>query len=167
MSFFYHIMKSPIGNLHLIADAENLCAVAYDSNISALKKYFPELQEKENSVLKKTQKQLQEYFEGRRQQFDIPLKLTHGTEFQKRTWQALSQIPYGKTVSYQEQAEKLRKPSAVRAVGRTNGLNPISIIVPCHRVIAKSGNLTGYAGGLPAKKFLLELEKDMADKKSK
>lgn len=157
MSFYYQTFESPIGALHIIADDEKLWVLGYDSNIKILKGKFPELVKKENALILSVRRQLKEYFAGKRQEFDVAVAF-NGTDFQKQTWKALSSIPYGKTVSYQEQATKIRNPSAVRAVGRTNGLNPISIIVPCHRVIAKSGALTGYAGGLDAKKYLLELE---------
>ncbi|MEK2644502.1 methylated-DNA--[protein]-cysteine S-methyltransferase [Bdellovibrio sp. BCCA] len=162
MSFYYQIIESPIGDLHAIADDESLWILGHDTNIKALKAKFPEVVKKENEIIADVRKQLKEYFSGKRQDFDVPVTLK-GTEFQCQTWKALSKIPYGKTVSYQEQATKLRKPLAVRAVGRTNGLNPISIILPCHRVIAKSGHLTGYAGGLKAKEFLLDLEKRHSD----
>jgi AraC family transcriptional regulator of adaptative response/methylated-DNA-[protein]-cysteine methyltransferase len=102
--------------------------------------------------------QLQQYFNGERQRFDIPLDMT-GTEFQKQVWSALLQIPYGVTISYAGQAALLGKPSAVRAVANANGNNKISIIVPCHRVIGANGSLTGYDGGVERKKRLLELEK--------
>ena len=102
--------------------------------------------------------QLQEYFAGKRTEFDLPLSFS-GTEFQQQTWRALLTIPYGETRSYSEQAHLIGNPRAVRAVGRTNGLNPIGIVVPCHRVIGKSGELTGYAGGLDKKRFLLDLER--------
>jgi methylated-DNA-[protein]-cysteine S-methyltransferase len=102
-------------------------------------------------------RQLEEYFAGRRRQFDLPLDL-HGTEFQKRCWQELLKIPYGETRSYADVARAIGKPSAVRAVGLANGQNPIAIIVPCHRVIGSDGSLTGYGGGLETKRKLLELE---------
>ncbi len=101
--------------------------------------------------------QLAEYFAGGRQDFDLPLA-PHGTEFQRAVWQALGAIPYGTTCSYGDLARRLGKPAAVRAVGLANGANPISIIVPCHRVIGADGRLTGYGGGLPAKRILLDLE---------
>ena len=112
---------------------------------------------KNSKILSETKKQLHQYFAHQRNQFQIPLLLL-GTEFQKSVWQALDKIPFGKTISYQSQAQSIKKPKAVRAVGRTNGLNPICIILPCHRVIGKSGKLTGYAGGLPIKEFLLAHE---------
>jgi len=110
-----------------------------------------------NEIIDSTRIQLQEYFAGERTEFNLPITFD-GTEFQKRTWRALLSIPYGQTRSYSEQAILIGNPKAVRAVGRTNGLNPIGIVVPCHRVIGKSGKLTGYAGGLDVKKFLLDLE---------
>ncbi len=101
--------------------------------------------------------QLAEYFAGERTEFDIPLKLA-GTPFQNRVWQELARIPFGVTISYGELARRVGQPTASRAVGSANGKNPISIIVPCHRVIATSGNLTGYGGGLPNKQWLLQHE---------
>lgn len=101
--------------------------------------------------------QLDEYFGGRRTEFDVPLD-PRGTEFQLRAWQALRAIPYGETATYAEQARRIGSPSAVRAVGAANGRNPLSIVVPCHRVVGADGSLTGYAGGVEAKRFLLSLE---------
>jgi methylated-DNA-[protein]-cysteine S-methyltransferase len=101
--------------------------------------------------------QLDAYFDGRRSAFDLPLAPV-GTEFQRRVWTALSSIPYGTTTTYAAIARSIGKPRAVRAVGAANGKNPLSIVVPCHRVIGQDGTLTGYAGGLPRKRRLLELE---------
>lgn len=102
-------------------------------------------------------RQLDEYFAGRRRHFDLRLA-PRGTAFQQAVWQALQGIPYGKTCSYGELARQLGRPQAMRAVGAANGANPISIVIPCHRVIGRNGSLTGYAGGLPRKQLLLELE---------
>ena len=113
-------------------------------------------------ILAKTRIQLKEYLTGERKQFEIPLDL-RGTEFQQQAWQALADIPYGETASYSEQAMRIGRPRAVRAIGAANGRNPISIILPCHRVIGASGNLTGFAGGLETKSGLLELERSHAD----
>jgi len=110
-------------------------------------------------------KQLGEYFDGRRQQFDVPLKLV-GTPFQLRVWRALAKIHFGATITYAELARRIGHPSASRAVGQANGCNPISIIVPCHRVIGTSGKLTGYAGGLRAKRWLLDWERCRAARKA-
>jgi len=100
---------------------------------------------------------LQSYFAGERKHFDLSL-LLEGTDFQKTVWTALRQIPYGETISYKQLAQRIGKPRAVRAVGAANGANPIPIIIPCHRVIGNDGSLTGFGGGLPLKKRLLELE---------
>ncbi len=102
-------------------------------------------------------KQLKEYFAGTRKEFDVPLDI-EGTDFQKRVWDELQKIPYGKTISYKTLAEKLGDVKAIRAVGKANGQNPIAIIIPCHRVIGADGSLTGYAGGLDIKEKLLHLE---------
>ncbi len=108
-------------------------------------------------VLREAFRQLEEYFARRRRRFDLPLDL-RGTEFQRRVWKALLEIPYGETRSYGELARKLGVPGSARAVGAANGSNPIAIVVPCHRVIATGGGLCGYGGGLERKKFLLDLE---------
>lgn len=110
-----------------------------------------------SKIIEETRRQLDEYFWHERQAFDIPL-LTAGTEFQKSVWNSLMEIPYGQTITYGELATRLGKPAAVRAVANANGANAISIIIPCHRVIGSNNTLTGYGGGLEAKKFLLELE---------
>lgn len=110
-----------------------------------------------SEIIEETRRQLDEYFWHERQAFDIPL-LTAGTEFQKSVWNSLMEIPYGQTITYGELATRLGKPAAVRAVANANGANAISIIIPCHRVIGSNNTLTGYGGGLEAKKFLLELE---------
>ena len=110
-----------------------------------------------NTLLKDACSQLDEYFEGRRQNFDLALK-PHGTDFQRSAWESLLRIPYGETRSYLQQAESIRNPRAIRAIGQANSRNPISIIIPCHRVIGKNGSLTGYTGGLARKTRLLALE---------
>ena len=109
-------------------------------------------------VLFETKKQLDEYFQGKRQVFGIPLDLSSGTEFQQKVWQQLLQIPYGKTISYAELAKNIGQPTAYRAVANANGRNPISLIVPCHRVIASNGGMGGYTGGVAIKKRLLAQE---------
>lgn len=111
----------------------------------------------ETPLLKKAYKELQEYLDGERKEFDLPLELS-GTEFQKNVWEALRQIPYGQTISYKEIAEKVGNIKACRAVGMANNKNPISIFVPCHRVIGSNGKLVGYGGGLDIKEKLLKLE---------
>ena len=111
----------------------------------------------ETPLIKKAAAQLAEYFDGRRKKFDLPLAL-QGTDFQVLAWKALQTIPFGKTCSYRDIAEKIGRPKACRAVGMANNRNPVVIIVPCHRVIGQDGDLTGYGGGLPVKRLLLELE---------
>lgn len=150
--------KSPVGRLHLAASETALTALAFDDNWQSVKAALGEPLEKgTNPILDQAVQELGEYFEGKRTTFTVPLTLA-GTAFQKSAWAALRKIPYGKTATYAEQAASIRKPTAIRAVGRANGLNRISILVPCHRVISSAGSLTGYAGGLKAKKALLELE---------
>lgn len=124
-----------------------------------VKKRLPHYQLLENKVLMQPfADELIDYIEGRRKEFTLPLDL-HGTAFQQSVWKALQEIPYGQTVSYTEIAEQIKKPQSVRAVGTAIGANPVLITVPCHRVIAKSGKLTGYRGGLDMKEQLLTLEK--------
>jgi len=121
----------------------------------------PHYVEKETPLLKKAAKQVAEYFAGKRKVFDLPLKLK-GTDFQVSCWNALLTVPYGKTVSYQHIAEKVGSPKGFRAVGGANHNNPIPLIVPCHRIIGKDGSLVGFGGGLPLKRYLLDLERDHA-----
>lgn len=118
-----------------------------------------DLQLCETPLLKEAVKQLKSYFEGELKEFSLPLA-PEGTAFMKQVWSALCEIPYGKTASYKEIAEKVGSPKAARAVGLANNRNPIPIFIPCHRVIGADGSLTGYAGGLEMKKTLLDLEKD-------
>jgi len=112
-----------------------------------------------NAHLKSLSTQLSEYFAGRRCDFDLALVLA-GTPFQRSAWEGLRAIPYGETISYQEEARRIGRPTAVRAVARANGDNPISIVIPCHRVIGKNGKLVGYGGGLWRKQWLLDLERE-------
>lgn len=116
-----------------------------------------------NELARETEKQLEEYFMGKRKIFELPLKM-QGTEFQKQVWKELLNIPYGETRCYSEIARLIQNPHAVRAVGMANHRNPLAVVVPCHRVIGKNGGLTGYAGGLERKRMLLELEKRFAEK---
>ena len=148
------VITSPVGKLRLIASDKGLVAidvqnvrVASDLETSA----------SAQKILSATKKQLEQYFAGKRTTFDIPLDL-EGTEFQQQAWRALCRIPYGKTISYGQQAKNIKKPKAFRAVGSANGKNPIPIIVPCHRVVAGDGSLGGYSLGLKMKKQLLALE---------
>ncbi len=150
-------MSSPVGQLKLVADDHALVAVLWQ-NEKVNRVILPELiQDDVHPILVSTKQQLDEYFQGQRKVFDIPLNF-QGTSFQKQVWQALIAIPYGETRTYQEIAVQMGNAKAVRAVGAANGRNPISIIAPCHRVIGSNGRLVGFAGGLENKHILLQLE---------
>ncbi len=156
----YDEMNSPVGTLTIVSSPKGLHAVLWDNDrknpryeevISNLR------QSKNEPVIAKTKMQLTEYFQGKRKNFDLPLVID-GTDFQRQVWNELRNIPFAKTITYGEQAEKIGDKKKARAVGMANGLNPISIIIPCHRVIGKNGHLTGFGGGLEKKDFLLKLE---------
>ena len=151
----YTTMKSLIGPLLLAGDEGGLRMVHF---ASGRRQKSPQRDWRENKApFKEVIRQLQAYFEGKLKDFDVPLIL-EGTEFQLLVWSNLRQIPYGETVSYGQLARRIGSPEAARAVGLANGSNPIPIIIPCHRVIGSNGDLTGFGGGLPVKKKLLELE---------
>ena len=156
MMYFKH-MNSAIGRLTLVADDTSLVAVLWPNDKPSRVKLGAMIEDRDQFILREAERQLNEYFKGERTAFDLPLHF-RGTAFQKRVWQALLQIPYGQTRSYAHLAKAVGYDSASRAVGLANRTNPISIIVPCHRVIGASGKLTGYAGGLETKARLLELE---------
>ena len=157
MKYYYTVMKSPVGDITLVADTDRLCAI-YLPNQKPDRMKFPDLESKDSDpILKSAVKQLGSYFSGKREKFDVSLRPV-GTDFQEQVWKALRSISYGKTVSYGDIAKKIGNPKAVRAVGSAIGKNPLSIMIPCHRVIGSNGNLTGFAGGLPTKEFLLKLE---------
>ena len=165
IAFFVRKIVTPIGDLVAISFDDGLCFLEFnESNIpenEILKLKNNEdiiLVEGEHPILSKLELQLQEYFEGDRKDFEIQLHV-EGTEFQKSVWSGLTKIPYGTTRSYKEQSIALNNPKAIRAVASANGQNKIAILIPCHRVIGGDGSLTGYAGGLWRKKFLLDLEK--------
>jgi len=143
-------IESPIGWWLITAENSAITEIEHVSQ-------KPKLEAPSSDVVEKAATQLREYFAGERGSFDLPLS-PHGTEFQQRVWERLCAIPYGETWSYQDLAESLGDANAMRAVGAANGKNPIPIVIPCHRVIGKDGSLTGYAGGLEVKRYLLELE---------
>ena len=149
----YQYLNSPVGRLRLVSDGASLIAIEFENQQSSIR----EGAERVDAVLTACRDQLKEYFAGTRRRFDIPLAPS-GTAFQKSVWQALSGIPYGQLRSYRDIAEILNKSRAVRAVGAANGRNRLPIVVPCHRVIGSDGSLTGFAGGLDAKRALLKLE---------
>ena len=154
-------LNSPIGVLAIVEEKSAITGLFFG------KKKIPGCEptapasgaEAETPLIKKTKTQLEEYFAGKRRSFDLPLCLI-GTEFQCSVWEALKNIPYGQTRAYSDIAADVGNPRACRAVGMANNRNPISIIIPCHRVIGKDKSLTGYGGGLEAKRFLLELEEE-------
>jgi methylated-DNA-[protein]-cysteine S-methyltransferase len=156
MSTAWNIYESPIGPLTLIGGPAGLSELRFPGKGRPLDEAH-----RDPDALTSAVSQLDEYFAGRRQQFDLKLDLT-GTPFQLAVWQALSQIPYGTTVSYGDVARTISRADRVRAVGAANGRNPIAIIVPCHRVIGADGSLTGYGGGLHRKRALLDLEAAVA-----
>jgi len=153
-SFYYQSMQTLIGDVFLLANANALIAVDLRQRQDAR---YDHAIEQSTPVLEAVAQQLHEYFDGQRQVFDVPLEFD-GTAFQQQAWRALLDVPFGETRSYSEQAQAISNPKAVRAIGLANSRNPIAIIVPCHRVIGKSGQLTGYAGGLELKRFLLQHE---------
>ncbi|MGE3334858.1 MAG: methylated-DNA--[protein]-cysteine S-methyltransferase [Rhodospirillaceae bacterium] len=157
MNTVYTKMKSPVGELTLVATEKGLAAILWPKDDPGRVRVKPGVLNGRHPVLRQTVNQLKEYFAGKRKAFDLTLDFD-GTDFQKKVWQALLTIPFGETRSYAEIARAIKKPKAVRAVGAANGRNPISIVAPCHRVIGSNGKLTGFAGGLAAKATLLKLE---------
>ncbi|MGF1911323.1 methylated-DNA--[protein]-cysteine S-methyltransferase [Vibrio kasasachensis] len=151
----FTIIDTPLGKMTLQANEKGMTGAWFETQTTQ-----PEaLGERDDQfeVLTAAKLQLDEYFQGIRDQFELPLAVT-GTVFQNKVWHALTTIPFGETWSYQQLADAINNPKAVRAVGLANGKNPISVIVPCHRVIGKNGKLTGYAGGIERKQALLKLE---------
>ena len=157
MAYQYKLMPSPVGELTLVARDGKLNAILWEVERANRVRLGELIEADDSPVLLETERQLQEYFTGKRNHFELELDFT-GTDFQKQVWQALLTIPFGETRSYSQIAQQIGNPKAVRAVGAANGRNPISIIAPCHRVIGASGGLTGFAGGLAAKQYLLTLE---------
>jgi len=144
---------SPVGELQIIASEIGVVAILWPDD----ERWEYDTVDGTNPIAEQAARELSEFFDGTRTDFTVPLDL-RGTEFQKTVWESLTRIPFGQTVSYAEQAASLGRPTAVRAVASANGKNPVSIVVPCHRVIGSNGTLTGYAGGLDAKRLLLDLE---------
>lgn len=157
MKLAFKWIDSPIGPLKLVGNDAGLTAILWENDSPRRVRLGPLTEDARNAVLAAAEQQLVEYFQGERKVFEIPLAFA-GTPFQTLVWQALLTIPYGETRSYGEIARQIGHPAAVRAVGAANGRNPISIIAPCHRVIGASGALTGFAGSIEAKRFLLALE---------
>ena len=154
MTVAFSTMPSPVGELLLTADDGRLTGLYMPADRYAR----PPGAQRDDGALAPVRSQLEEYFAGRRSAFDLPLA-PGGTPFQQLVWNELQRIPYGETTTYAQLAARIGRPRAIRAAGAANGANPVSIVIPCHRVIGSNGTLTGYGGGLEAKRFLLDLER--------
>lgn len=163
MRLWYRDMRSPVGELRLVADETALVAILWAQDSAGRARYAGAAHAEDQPILHVAGRELAEYFAGERTGFEVPLR-PEGTAFQQRVWQQLRRIPFGASCSYGELAQAIGQPTACRAVGVANGRNPICIIVPCHRVIGRSGALTGFAGGLEAKAYLLALEQRVANR---
>lgn len=157
MTRWYRDIESPVGKLRLVADESALVAILWECDKAGRARFAEAMPGPDHAILDAAERELAEYFAGERTSFDVPLR-PEGTEFQRRVWRELQQIPYGSSCSYGELARAIGRPTACRAVGAANGQNPLCIVVPCHRVIGQNGKLTGFAGGLEAKSYLLALE---------
>lgn len=152
----YRSIETPLGSLFLAADGRAITDLVF--SWESPKEHNRDWKVGETPLLREAERQLGEYFSGHRTEFDLPLN-PKGTPFQRTVWEALLAIPYGETRSYREIAKAIGNPNACRAVGMANNRNPISILIPCHRVIGANGSLVGYGGGLPIKEYLLDLER--------
>jgi methylated-DNA-[protein]-cysteine S-methyltransferase len=157
MSLSYKYVKSPVGQLKLVASEKGLVAILWENDDPRRVRLDDLVEEPLHPLLVQAEAELNDYFAKKKDTFSIPLDM-RGTFFQKRVWESLLDIPFGSTRTYGDIARQLGNPTATRAVGAANGRNPISIVVPCHRVVGASGKLTGFAGGLVAKAHLLDLE---------
>jgi methylated-DNA-[protein]-cysteine S-methyltransferase len=156
------VWRSPFGPLGLVLRREQLAAIALNADPITfpfeVERTYGTSGRESATAFNEVREQLDEYFAGKRLVFRLPLDLEQGSPFQRRVWRALRDIPYGETVSYKEVAHSIGQPSATRAVGAANGMNPLPIVIPCHRVVASDGTLGGYGGGLELKRRLLTLE---------
>ncbi len=164
MSTAIALYNSPIGTILIESADECITALLFrdEKNGQEKEEAIINDQDKSDGLINKCQQQLKEYFEGTRREFDFPIQQS-GTAFQQKIWAGLLEIPYGKTISYLDLSKRTGDAKAIRAVGTTNGKNQLSIVVPCHRVIGSNGGLTGYAGGLWRKRWLLEHEGKFAN----
>jgi len=158
MDLAFMQIDSPIGKLKLVAGNEGLVAILWENDDPNRVRVADPVEQREHPILVKTARQLEEYFAGKRRSFNVPLEM-RGTQFQRSVWELLLTIPFGETRTYGYVAKRLGNAQAARAVGAATGRNPISIIVPCHRLIGAAGQLTGFAGGLATKERLLALER--------
>jgi methylated-DNA-[protein]-cysteine S-methyltransferase len=154
---FYKCVSTPVGRLTIVANEQSLIALLWEKDPFKRTQIDPGNLVRRHCILQQAEKQILEYFDRKRKTFDLPLQFD-GTPFQKKVWAGLCNIPYGKTCSYLRLASQIGHAGAYRAVGTANGKNPLSIVVPCHRVIGSNGSLAGFAGGLRTKAFLLEHE---------
>jgi methylated-DNA-[protein]-cysteine S-methyltransferase len=161
----YRFVDSPFGRVLVAGDGDSLQWLSFTRGRQKAESFSQWTENRRDAVLREAERQLDAYFKGKREQFDLPLD-PRGTPFQKKVWKKLVSIPYGKTVTYSELARRVGRPEAFRAVGAANGQNPISVIIPCHRVLGKNGDLTGYGGGLHTKQRLLDLERCTKEKRS-
>ena len=155
--YHFKLVSTPVGELKLVASERGLAAILWKNDDPHGARFLPQTCDDAHPVLIETERQLREYFAGERRCFELPLDFV-GTDFQKKVWNALVTIPFGETRSYSEIARQSGHPQAVRAVGAASGRNPLSSVAPWHRVIGANGKLTGFAGGLEVKAFLLDLE---------
>lgn len=154
---WYGLFRSPIGELVLVSDGEALTGLNLPSAEGSAVLPSDSGSRRDEAAVREAIEQLEAYFSGDRTEFDLTLRPA-GTPFQRSAWEAMLSIPFGETISYAEQARRMGRPGAARAVGAANGRNPIAIVIPCHRVIGSGGTLTGYGGGLPMKQWLLDHE---------
>ncbi len=161
----YRYLDSAFGRVLVAGDGDSLRWLSFTRSRQKATSLSEWTEDNRNTLLREAGRELDAYFAGKRERFDLPLD-PQGTAFPKRVWKKLVSIPYGKTVSYSELARRIGRPGAFRAVGAANGQNPISVIIPCHRVLGKNGDLTGYGGGLDMKRRLLELERWSKEKRS-
>lgn len=153
----YTTLETPLYDLLLVANPTELIGIYFSGCAHAPTLRNDWVLDSRHAVLKQAQEQLEDYLKGTRTSFSLPLHLI-GTDFQQRVWREIARIPFGQTITYSELAERAGAPHAIRAAGTATGQNPVSIIIPCHRVVGKNGSLRGYAGGLERKRHLLELE---------
>jgi len=150
-------LDTPIGPMTVVASDGGLRAVLWPDDSGRVRLPDDIVEDASHPVVVTASTQLREYFDGERTAFDVPIDLV-GTDFQQTVWRSLAAIPYGETATYGEQARRIGRPTAARAVGSANARNPLSIVLPCHRVVGADGSMTGFAGGLDTKRFLLDLE---------
>ncbi|MDN6280147.1 MAG: methylated-DNA--[protein]-cysteine S-methyltransferase [Psychroflexus sp.] len=166
-TIFINRLTTPLGSMFIYATDKGICLLEFEDK-QLLDKEFDNLKKSrkadiisgENEHIKQAEKEIKEYFGGKRKTFDVKLDIITGTDFQLSVWKSLQDIDYGTTTTYQKQAEKINKPKAIRAMASANGNNRISIIIPCHRVIGKNGQMTGYSGGIERKKWLIAHERN-------